>query len=197
MAAPALIFDADGTLWDSYPWYAEVLAGLSGRAPTELQRRLAAGESIVGLVRSCDVPDTRFCRACGAAANRLRLYAGVSETLATLKRRGTACAVVTNLPGRIVNPLLDGSGLASHFPVVVHAGTVRPGKPNPAPLREAARMMGLNGLVGVYYVGDSLSDAIAAERAGLRFAWAEYGYGAERPEGDAVVLRSFRQVLDL
>jgi phosphoglycolate phosphatase-like HAD superfamily hydrolase len=158
---------------------------------------LIAGENIVRLVKSCGVSDTRFCRACVAATNRLRLYAGVRETLAELEQRGTPCGVVTNLPGRLVNPLLEQLELAAYFQVVVHAGTVRPWKPNPTPLREAARMMRLGNVAGVFYIGDRPNDALATHRAGMRFAWAAYGYESACPDEDAVVLRDFRQVLDL
>ena len=75
MAAPALLFDVDGTLWDSYPWYAEVLAGLSGQAPTELRQQLAAGVSIVTLTRS------------GAASRTARFRSSVSR----LRQIGSAC----------------------------------------------------------------------------------------------------------
>jgi phosphoglycolate phosphatase len=196
MAPPALIFDVDGTLWDSYPWYAEVLAGLSGQGAADLRRRLGAGESIVRLVRECGASEARFRRAC-RHADGLRLYDGVRETLDALEGCGVPCAVVTSLPGRIVEPLLAHRGLAAHFPVVVHAGIVRLGKPNPAPLREAARMMGLQDVSGVFYVGDGPNDALAARRAGMLFAWAAYGYGGGCPDGDAVVLREFREVLAL
>lgn len=149
------------------------------------------------LAARCAVPDGRFRRACLTSIAALRLYGGVKETLVALERRGTPCGIVTSLPGRIVEPLLQRLELSEHFRVVVHAGTVRPWKPNPAPLREAARMMAIKELREVFYVGDGPNDATAARRAGMRFAWAAYGYGATSPDEDAVVLREFREVLDL
>jgi HAD superfamily hydrolase (TIGR01509 family) len=196
MAARALLFDVDGTLWDSYPWYADLLAGLSGQAREAFVKELFAGTSVVTLAKRCGVTDGRFRLACRRCVGQLRLYAGVRETLMQLMRRGTPCAVVTSLPGRIVGPLLESLDLTEHFPVIVHAGTVRPLKPNPAPLRTAARQMDVDDLRDVFYVGDGAKDAEAASRAGMRFAWAAYGYGGDCPH-DAVVLRAFDEVLAL
>lgn len=103
---------------------------------------------------------------------------------------------MTSLPGRLVRPLLDGLDLARHFDVVVHAGTVRARKPSPAPVLEAARQMGLTDPGSLYYVGDAPSDATAAQAAGMRFAWASYGYGSN-PGNGAVILQAFAEVLAL
>ena len=155
-----------------------------------------AGESIVRLASDCDVTDGRFRRGCMTALDALALYPGVKDALAKLDRRGTPQGVVTSLPGRFAEPLLERLGLAVHFSVVVHAGTVRTGKPSPAPLLEAARRMALDDLADVVYVGDTAKDAEAARRAGMRFAWAAYGYGGECPD-HAVTLRAFSDVLAL
>ena len=74
MAASTLLFDVDGTLWASYPWYAEVLAGLSDANAVTLQAQLAAGQSIVALVKRQGVSDARFRSACLASTESLRLY---------------------------------------------------------------------------------------------------------------------------
>lgn len=149
------------------------------------------------LAKQCGVSDARFRSACRQCVAQLGLYEGVRQTLAELKSRGTPCGVVTNLPERIVVPLLEQLGLVAYFPVVVHAGTVRPGKPNPAPLQAAMGRMGITDPRSTFYIGDSAKDAIAAERAGMPFALAAYGYGgAFRNNGD-VVLREFREVLQL
>jgi HAD superfamily hydrolase (TIGR01509 family) len=197
MAASTLLFDVDGTLWASYRWYAEVLAGLSGTDALTLLAQLTGGQSIVGLLKQEGVSDARFRSASRASIGSLSLYGGVIETLSELKRRGTPCGVVTNLPGRIVTPLLDAAGLDRFFQVVVHAGTVRPGKPHPGPLLAALSQMGISDSAGVVYVGDAATDAEAADRAGVEFAWASYGYGADRPPTTAVVLRAFGEVLQL
>ncbi len=47
-----------------------------------------------------------------------------------------------------------------------------------------------------WFVGDKSSDAETAAAAGVRFAWASYGYGDKCPD-DAVILKHFRDVLGL
>jgi len=160
-------------------------------------KQLKAGASIVALVRQSGVSYVTFCRTCVRAAKVLPLYPGVPETLAELARRRVPCAIVTNLPGRVVEPLLRELGMAAYFPVVIHSGNVRARKPHPRPLLEALRRMAIPQRAGVFYVGDLPADAEAARRAGVAFAWAAYGYGDSCPPSPAVVLRAFPGVLKL
>jgi HAD superfamily hydrolase (TIGR01549 family) len=196
VAARALLFDVDGTLWDSFPWYAEVLAGLSGLDNEAVLEQLRAGSSIVTLVKRCGVTDGQFRSACRRCVGSLRLYPAVRDTLAELDRRRTRCGIVTNLPERIAVPVLEALDLARHFSVIVTAGTVRRGKPHPDPLEYALGRMEISDPTSAYYVGDSSTDALAAERARVPFIWASYGYGSCPLEG-AVVMREFREVLQL
>ena len=48
-----------------------------------------------------------------------------------------------------------------------------------------------------WFVGDGAVDAEAAAAAGVRFAWASYGYYTEAPPGTAKVLERFEDVLQL
>jgi phosphoglycolate phosphatase len=197
LATRALLFDVDGTLWDSFPWYAEVLAGLSGREQEAVLDELRCGSSIVTLAKRCGVTDGQFRSACRRCVDRLQLYPDVRETLTEIERRGTLLGIVTSLPERIAVPILDAVGLTDHFPVIVTAGTVRRGKPHPDGLHYALREMRIVHAETAYYVGDMAADAVAAERAGMLFAWAAYGYGASRPVNGATVIHNFREVLQL
>jgi phosphoglycolate phosphatase-like HAD superfamily hydrolase len=42
--------------------------------------------------------------------------------------------IVTSLPGRIFEPLLESLDLTKHFKTVIHPGNCRQLKPNPAPI---------------------------------------------------------------
>lgn len=74
MAARALLFDLDGTVWDSFPWYAAVMKECVGVADTEA--RLRAGESLITFARARGVSRDRLFRACGATGTPLHLYPG-------------------------------------------------------------------------------------------------------------------------
>lgn len=196
MAATAVLLDLDGTLWDSYPWYASVLARSGRLAVDEAITRLRAGESVVTLARECAVTRSRFARACREDGATAILYPGVCDGLRELEGLGVALGVVTSLPGCIAGELLARNGVAGFFPVVVDASS-RAYKPSPRPILLALRQMGLGAGPGVYYVGDTDNDAKAACRAGIAFAWASYGYGSACPPGTTTALRQFTEVVGL
>ena len=96
MAATALLFDLDGTVWDSYPWYGAALAAPLASSPEIVVARLKAGENVVALAGSAGIRNTRFTRLCRSSSSELRLYAGVDETFIELERRAAPLGVVTN-----------------------------------------------------------------------------------------------------
>jgi len=123
------------------------------------------------------------------------LFPGVYDTLAVIKRRKNAIGVVTSLPGRLANPILNALSLDTTFDVVIHAGNCRYRKPSPGPITAALSVMNI-APCSAFYVGDTDSDARAAAAAHTGFAWASYGYGTTCPP-DAVPLRTFKDVLEL
>ncbi len=193
MAPRALLFDLDGTIWNSYPWYARILAEAGGASIPSVLDQLQHGDSIVQLLRRYRVPDATLMR----RHSGLELYPGVVETLEELGHRELPRGVVTSLPGRLVLPLLKGLNISHHFKAVIHAGNCRFRKPDPRPLLAALDLMEMQPAADTFYVGDMLSDAQAATRAGLGFAWASYGYGGRRLSEASVILKSFAEVLAL
>jgi phosphoglycolate phosphatase len=117
--------------------------------------------------------------------------------LEELTARGVPTAAVTSLPGRIAEPLLGGLQLAAFFRDVVHASNCASRKPRPGPLLAALQRLGIAPDQNVYYVGDRKDDSAAATAAGIRFAWASYGYGDGCPEASAIRLNSIDEVLGL
>ena len=199
MAATALLFDLDGTLWDSRPWFARILAGMTGADPSELARRLASGTSIVRLTDECGVSQSRLAREAGKASESLRLFDDTLPTLVTLAAREIPMAVVTNLPARLVTPMTDGAALTGFFDSVVTPRPFNgiPAKPSArgvyAALRTISRQPGPN----VWFVGDDTVDARAAHSAGVSFAWASYGYEPNPPAETDRELARLQDVLDL
>lgn len=154
--------------------------------------RLRAGENVVALARESGMSSSRFAKLCVEAVCELRLYPEVPDTLHQLRASGTPLAAVTNLPGWLVEPLLRELSVYQYFDAVICAAR----KPSPTGIHKALGNLSRSA-DGAYYAGDTHSDAQAASRAGVSFAWAAYGYGGERPENTNVVLERFSDVLSL
>ena len=176
MAADALIFDLDGTIWDSAGWFA---AGLSrGDAAIEagLRSELMEGGNIIGALTRAGVTRNRLLAESQARAGPPPLFDGMREALDMLSERGTRLAVATSLPGTLAIPMLRMAQLDGVFETVVHAGLCRTPKPHPRSLLMALTGLGLYASPGRYYVGDRASDRAAAAAAGLSSAWMAHGY---------------------
>jgi HAD superfamily hydrolase (TIGR01509 family) len=191
MGAITLLFDLDGTVWDSQPWYAASLQAWSGLSEQKIVERLRAGENVVCLAREFGLSSSRFSLMCSQSIAKLRLYPDVSEVLYCLSQRHIAMGVVTNLPKWLVEPSLRGLGMTHHFATCEYAAK----KPSPAGLLKALVGMHQEPNASVLYVGDSPTDATAASRAGVSFAWASYGYTKECPASVSFVLDSFSDLL--
>lgn len=193
MAARALLFDLDGTIWDSLPWYARLLHDTCGVDSEESVDKLRLGISVVSVARAAGLSKSRFGALCAAEVGRLKLYPTVRESLRMLAARRTPMGVVTNLPEWLIGRVLERLGFTEVFTVREFGAS----KPSPTAVIRAAKSVGIGDVKGVYYVGDQEQDARAAVNAGLAFAWASYGYGRVRPQGTAVILEAFRDVLGL
>lgn len=197
MAPATLLLDLDGTVWDSRPWYAEVIARLSGGSALQVAGELEAGASIVRMAEDYQVSKARLTRAAKDDGGSIQLYEGVLQTLDGLRERRTLVGIVSNLPGWLVTPLLQSTGLEGY---IAATATPRPGvlaKPKPHGIRRVLHETGRAADSRTWFVGDGAVDAEAAAAAGVQFAWASYGYYTEAPPGMAKVLKRFDDVLQL
>ena len=197
MAPATLLLDLDGTVWDSRPWYAEVIARLSGGSALQVAGELDAGASIVYVAKDHGVTEARLARAAEEDSDSIKLYEGVLHTLDSLQEKGTLIGIVSNLPGWLVRPLLRSTGIEKYIAATVTPQWGVPAKPNPRGTRRVLNKMGCDADVRTWFVGDGAVDAEAATAAGVQFAWASYGYFAEAPPCTAKVLDRFDDVLRL
>jgi len=103
------------------------------------------------------------------------VYPGVVETLQALRERKVALAICTNKPQRFVRPLLDALGLGEYFECIVGGDTLPERKPSAAPLLHVVDHFGLQPSQCLM-VGDSETDLLTAQAAGLPMALVTYGY---------------------
>lgn len=112
-------------------------------------------------------------------------YPGVAEHLARWHQQGRPMAVVTNKSTAFAERVLEHVGLRRWLPVLVCGDTLPQRKPDPEPLREALRRLGVVEVRGAM-IGDGVQDLRAGKAAGLRTVAVLYGYTDEatlREEG--------------
>ena len=198
MVAAALLIDLDGTVWDSRPCFATAIAELSGVSTEKILRQLSSGSNVVQLAHENGVNDRRLVGSLSDENIPLIVYDGVYETLVYLRERGTPMGVVSNLPRWLVDQLFERTNLGSYFDSVSTPRRGVPSKPRPNGIRITLRELGLEANSDIWFVGDTTTDSEAADAAGIRFAWASYGYGPRQaPAKTAVEIRCFTQVRKL
>src|SRR3546814_329445 len=121
--------------------------------PVLLQRVLRA----VGETHDDDAVEAltpRFLGIYGAEPSALsRLYPGVAEALAALAAAGYRLGLCTNKPVAPARAVLADFGIASFFAAVVGGDSLPQRKPDPAPLRRAAELLGVAMAAVPYEIG--------------------------------------------
>ncbi len=200
-AAPVrlVLLDLDGTLADTAPDLAAAinrcLAELN-RAPLPLHElRPWASHGARGLIHHAlgwtpadpgyEALRDRFLEHYAADICRdTVLFPGMEQLLAELEAAGLRWGIVTNKLARFTGPLVRALGLAQRAACVVSGDTTPHAKPDPAPVRHALQVCGVEAQSAVY-VGDDLRDIQAGRAAGLRTCAAAYGYtGGAADVGD-------------
>jgi HAD superfamily hydrolase (TIGR01509 family) len=153
----AVIFDLDGTLVDSEPNYYladKELLGRRGIAFTEEDKRRYIGggnlDMMVDVRRRYALADTAEALVEEKNAIYLALaeastpvYPAMRRFLELVRAGGLPVAVASGTSPRVLTRVLEATGLAEVFPVVVSAEEVERGKPSPAIFLETARRLGV------------------------------------------------------
>lgn len=179
MAESAVVVDLDGTLWDSASWYAEIT-----------DHRTRAGLPAARALRAAGFTKTSFARR--VESDAAPLFDGVAHALRSLRSRGVRLGVVTNLPRWVALPMLSSHQIAALFDAIICYEDTRSHKPSPDPLIRCVEVLDLAPQLCTY-VGDDKNDFVAAQAAGMRFAWAAWGYGS-MPPGDYLTLNGAHEL---
>ncbi len=106
------------------------------------------------------------------------LFVGMDKVLEEIEGRGLNWGVVTNKPGWLTEPLLEGLALKARAATIVSGDTLNERKPHPAPMLLACQQAGSTA-AQCLYVGDAERDIEAGRNAGMQTLVALFGYIGE------------------
>ena len=191
-----IIFDIDGTLWDSRAsvaaaWDAAIfetcgiekhltkedMTPLFGRTTIDIERLLFEGD---------DLPQTLQDKAMAYALKKENehlyeepgiLYEGVREMLKALSEK-YPLFIVSNCDDGYIDALLDTTGLREYFKdYMCFSDTMQPKEVNLKIIAER------NGITSPIYVGDTQGDLNSCKKAGIPMIHVTYGLGqADHPD---------------
>ena len=199
----AVLFDLDGTLLDTLPDLhvaTNAMLGDLGRPPVPIEAiRSYVGRGIGNLVKRVlagslaaaddDIPPPAEALACFRKhyarenGRNVLVYPGAMEGLRALKAKGIPLGLITNKAEAFVPSLLQSTGLAPYFDVVVCGDSLPRQKPDAMPLIWACGRLGVSP-VDTLFIGDSINDFLAGRAAACSVFLVPYGYNEDRDVHD-------------
>src|SRR5205809_1747484 len=178
-----VIFDLDGVLADSEPWWSQIdakllaeygvtyrgeyhqnVVGVSYRLAVEFYKKaFGLSVSTEEMMRRRGEIATEF------FANRVGLFASVKEALEELRQMKLHLAVATSSVSASARPFLDRHQLTGFFEVIVTGEEVERGKPAPDSYLCASEKLGIP-FDTCLVVEDALPGVAAAKAARMRVA---------------------------
>lgn len=202
----SIIFDLDGTLWDSRQTIAEAwttaiqqqgyeervftkddIGSLMGLQIPVIAKKLFPMESIERrkeIMDACAKEDQVMIREQGGL-----LFPKLEETLNELKK-SYRLFIVSNCEDGYIEAFYAAHGLEEYF-----EDFENPGRTGLSKGENIQLIMERNEITSAVYVGDTQGDLDAARHAGIPFIYAAYGFGS--PETHDYRLNSFEQLPEL
>lgn len=204
MYADGIIFDLDGTLWDSCRSVAESWQRTLRRFAPDARLSVDQIRKIMGMTAQ-QIADTLFsdfgeqamsvCLCCldeecaYIAKHGGSIYPGVAETLEKLSSEHSLY-IVSNCLSGYIECFLDYSGFGKYFSDFLNPAIT--GLDKSGNIRQLIDSYGLKHPV---YVGDTHMDAQSAREAGASFIHAAYGFGSSPDAENAIT--SFGELVGL
>ena len=202
-----IIFDLDGTLWDSSEQVVEAWNEVLSRYP-DLNRQITADDmqgymgKTMYHIAALMLPDTEE-----SLRNRImdeccknehiylekhngRLYPQLAKTLLKLKDMGYSLYIVSNCQDGYIQLFLKINSLEKYFEDFICQGATGLTK-----AENISLAVKRNALDKAVYVGDTLLDMQSADGAGVPFIHASYGFG--KPDRETPSIRCFAELTEI
>lgn len=202
----SIIFDLDGTLWDSTDAAAVIWREVAGKYP-EVKDTISADrlkalyglpleeiavkllpsvsrETAIDIMRESTVRQCPYLEKTGGI-----LFPGMEETLKELKEK-YKLFIVSNCEEGYIQCFLKAHQLSEYFEDFEY-----PGRSGLLKAENIRLVMERNNLTNPVYVGDTAGDQSAAKKAGLPFIYARYGFGHAKAWD--FVIDHFKELLHL
>ncbi len=170
----AIIFDADGTLFNSFELivaaYRHVSETHNLRIPSPEEIRVQLGNPLPDIFKlfypNNDIQELLNTNSTFIAANMMKseAYKGIDELLESLRKSGFKLAILTSGGAKIIE-LLEHHGITHQFDSVVHHERVTHYKPHPEGFLLAAKECGISANQCVM-IGDTVADIMTGKNAG-------------------------------
>ena len=200
----SIIFDLDGTLWDSRQTIAEAwttavqqqgyeervftkedIGSLMGLQIPVIAEKLFPMESVERrkeIMDACAKEDQVMIREQGGV-----LFPNLEETLCELKK-SYRLFIVSNCEDGYIEAFYAAHGLEKYF-----EDFENPGRTGLSKGENIQLIMERNAITSAVYVGDTQGDLDAARHAGIPFIYAAYGFGS--PETYDISIHTFEEIL--
>ncbi len=205
----AVLFDLDGTLLDTVPLIVETYHHIFEQY---LGHRGQMDEILASIGTPLETVFEQYDPALGTKmikayldhnVKHLRTHVGVFlkafDLLQKLEDAGLPMGIVTSKRAYSTNIGLDDFDLRRFFQAIITKESTDRHKPDPEPVLEAMRQLGVSDRSKVLFVGDSTHDLICAKRAGVHSAivsWTAMPVDALQAQSPDLWLDSSDQLLD-
>lgn len=175
-----LLFDHDGTLSNSIPAVisATNLALKEHNLPVRTNDEIVDGmrlETVLRMMSHANTEDRLIGEKLAALfylhldsyIDKILLFPGIKKCIKKLHSDGYTLGIISNNMKDVVSRVITQTGLSSCFSLIIGEDNADETKPAPGGLLQASRNLGVEPSLCLY-VGDSLSDSLAASSAGMQ-----------------------------
>jgi sugar-phosphatase len=178
----AAIYDMDGLIVDSEPWWRVAESNVFGRlsrSPSEIDFELMMGRQIKEVIlhwysvapwENFSLEETQkeiLAEVARLVKENAQLLPGVTDTLDFFEAKGLAIGLASSSPLHLIRDLMTHYGLLNRFSIICSAEFESHGKPHPAVFIKAAQELGVEPQ-DCLVLEDSFNGLISAKAARMK-----------------------------